>query len=149
LARSAGAPDVVWNQHHNGCFRSVDGGRTWTEITERPPSVFGFAVVAHPTDGNTAWFVPAVKDELRVPVAGDLVISRTTDGGASFEVFGDGLPSRHAYDLIYRHALDIDTSGDMLAMGSTTGSLWCSGYGGEKWSMVSPHLPPIYFVRFV
>jgi hypothetical protein len=82
-------------------------------------------------------------------VAGDLVISRTTDGGASFEVFGDGLPSRHAYDLIYRHALDIDPSGDMLAMGSTTGSLWCSGYGGEKWSMVSPHLPPIYFVRFV
>jgi hypothetical protein len=149
LARSAGAPDVVWNQHHNGCFRSVDGGRTWTEITERPPSVFGFAVVAHPTDGNTAWFVPAVKDELRVPVAGDLVISRTTDGGASFEVFGDGLPSRHAYDLIYRHALDIDPSGDMLAMGSTTGSLWCSGYGGEKWSMVSAHLPPIYFVRFV
>ena len=48
LARCAGAPDVVWNQHHNGCFRSIDGGRNWTEITERPPSVFGFGVAAHP-----------------------------------------------------------------------------------------------------
>ena len=108
LARCAAHPDVVWNQHHNGCFRSVDAGRTWTEITDRAPSVFGFAVAAHPTDPDVAWFVPAVKDELRVPVDGRFVVSRTTDGGASFDVFGDGLPDQHAYDLVYRHGLDVD-----------------------------------------
>jgi hypothetical protein len=149
LARCAAHPDVVWNQHHNGVFRSVDGGSTWTEIEERPPSRFGFAVAAHPTDPNTAWFVPAVKDETRVPVDGRMVVSRTTDGGKSFDVFGDGLPAEHAYDLVYRHAFEVDSSGDRLVMGSTTGSLWSSASAGEHWGTVNANLPPIYFTRFV
>lgn len=149
VARCAAHPDVVWNQHHNGCFTSVDGGRTWSEITDRPPSVFGFAVAAHPTDPGTAWFVPLVKDELRVPVDGRLVVSRTTDRGATFQTFGAGLPDRHAYDVVYRHAFDVDTTGDVLAMASTTGSLWCSHSAGERWELVEGHLPPVYFTRFV
>jgi hypothetical protein len=149
VARCAAQPDVVWNQHHNGVFRSVDGGSNWTEITERPPSLFGFAVAAHPTDPQTAWFVPAVKDETRVPVDGKLVVSRTTDGGASFQVFGEGLPAQHAYDLVYRHAFEVDPSGVHLVMGSTTGSLWSSSSAGERWDTVSHHLPPIYFTRFI
>ncbi len=149
LARCAGHPDVVWNQHHNGCFRSTDGGATWSEITERPPSVFGFAVAAHPSDPNTAWFVPAVKDEMRVPVDGALVVTRTTDGGKSFDSFGEGLPADHAYDLIYRHGFDVDPTGEHLLMGSTTGSLWASGNAGETWTTVAPNLPPIYFARFI
>ncbi len=149
LARCAAAPDAVWNQHHNGCFRSTDGGRTWTEIHDRPPAVFGFAVVAHPTDPETAWFVPAIKDELRIPVDGRLVVSRTTDGGRSFEVLGDGLPAAHAYDLVYRHALDVDHTGEVLAMASTTGSLWISENAGEQWTTVSTNLPPVYFTRFM
>jgi len=149
LARCAAHPDIVWNQHHNGCFRSVDGGRTWTEITTRPPSVFGFAVAAHPTDPDTAWFVPAVKDEMRVPVDGKLVVSRTTDGGQSFDVLGDGLPDHHAYDLVYRHALDVHPTGDRLVMGSTTGSLWRTDDAGDHWHTVSANLPPVHFTRFV
>ena len=148
VARCAAAPDVVWNQHHNGVFRSVDGGRNWNEITERPPAVFGFAVVAHPTNPDVAWFVPAVKDEMRVPVGGRLVVSRTRDGGKSFEVLGNGLPDEQAYDLVYRHALDVDATGEVLAMGSTTGSLWISEDGGDHWATVATHLPPIHFTRF-
>jgi hypothetical protein len=147
LARCAADPDVVWNQHHNGCFRSVDGGRSWTEIERREPSVFGFAVAAHPSDPSTAWFVPAVKDELRVPVDGQLAVSRTTDGGASFDVLTNGLPGPHAYDLVYRHALDVDVSGEHLLMGSTTGSLWSSGNGGDRWELVTANLPPVNVVR--
>ena len=149
VSRCAAVPDVVWNQHHNGCFRSVDGGRNWTEITERPPAVFGFAVAAHPTDPQTAWFAPAIKDEMRIPVDGKLVVSRTNDGGKSFQVFGAGLPAEHAYDLIYRHSLEVDASGEVLAMGSTTGSLWVSEDAGEHWAAVAPNLPPIHFTRFV
>jgi hypothetical protein len=148
LARCGAHPDVVWNQHHNGCFRSADGGRTWTEIVERAPSVFGFAVAAHPTDAGTAWFVPAVKDECRVPVGGVMAVSRTTDGGATFEVLTAGLPAPHAYDLVYRHALDVDATGERLLMGSTTGSLWATGNGGDRWELVSSTLPPINVVRF-
>ncbi|MGE0253552.1 MAG: WD40/YVTN/BNR-like repeat-containing protein [Alphaproteobacteria bacterium] len=148
LAHCIAAPDVVWCQHHNGIFRSTDGGATFTEIEDVAPSVFGFAVAAHPRDPQTAWFVPAVKDECRVPVDGRFVVTRTTDAGASFATLGTGLPATGSYDLVYRHALDVDATGNGLALGSTTGNLWTSGDGGETWTLVSAHLPPIAQVAF-
>jgi len=147
LVQCPGAPANWWVQHHNGVFRSTDGARSWQEI-EVPPSSFGFAVAVHPRDGNTAWFVPGINDERRIPVDGKVVVTRTRDGGRSFEVLRDGLPQRHAYDLTYRHCLDIDGSGDRLAFGTTTGSLWVTEDQGESWKAVSEHLPPVYCVRF-
>ncbi len=148
LARCAAAPEVLWAQHHNGVFRTVDGGRRWTEVTAIRPACFGFAVAAHPRDPDTAWFVPGVKDECRVPVGAALAVARTRDGGRTFEVLREGLPQVHAYDLVYRHALDVDGEGTGLAMGSTTGNLWASDDGGARWSLRSAHLPPIYQVAF-
>lgn len=142
------APDVMWVQHHNGIFRSVDGAATWQEIVGVEPSAFGFAVAAHPSDPGTAWFVPAVKDEVRYPAGGQVVVTRTRDGGRTFDVLRHGLPQEHAYDLVYRHALDVDSSGAVLAFGSTTGSLWVSEDAGDSWGQVSAHLPPIYAVQF-
>ncbi len=147
LVQCAHAPDHLWVQHHNGVFRSVDGGRQWHEVADVPPSVFGFAVAVHPRDPATAWFVPALKDECRVPVDGRLVVARTRDGGASFELLRDGLPS-HAYDLVYRHGLAVDDSGDRLAFGSTTGGLWTSPDQGERWQASQTRLPPVHAVAF-
>ena len=45
-------------------------------------------------------------------------------------------------------ALDIDESGEVLAFGSTTGSLWVTENGGDSWQTVSSNLPPIHSVRF-
>lgn len=148
LAQSPTAPDVIWAQHHNGVFRTTDAGARWQEVTAIRPSRFGFAVAVHPRDPDTAWFVPGVKDECRVPVDGRLAVARTRDGGRSFEVLRAGLPQEHAYDLVYRHGLDVDASGARLAMGSTTGNLWISEDGGDGWRLVSAHLPPIYQVAF-
>jgi photosystem II stability/assembly factor-like uncharacterized protein len=148
LVQCPAAPDHCWVQHHNGVFRSTDGARHWSEITERPPSVFGFAVAVHPQDPLTAWFAPAVKDELRVPVDGRLVVSRTRDGGKSFEVLTKGLPPAPGYDLVYRHGMDVAGDGRCLAMASTTGNLWISEDQGDSWQALSLHLPPIACVRF-
>jgi len=142
------APDTVWMQHHNGIFLSRDSGRTCTEITEVDPSVFGFAVVVHPEDPDCAWFIPGIKDQWRYPVDGKLVVTRTRDGGKSFKKLKKGLPQKHAYDLIYRHGLDIDSAGDSLAFGSTTGNLFVSDDQGDHWECVSSTLPPIYCVRY-
>jgi len=149
LAVCRADPNYQWVQHHNGIFHSTDGGNNWTEIPNTEPSGFGFAVAAHPQDPAIAWFVPAVKDEVRVPVDGRLVVTQTTDGGSTFRQLTDGLPDRHAYDIVFRHALDVDATGTRLAMGSSTGSLWISENGGASWQTVSNHLPPIYAVRFV
>jgi hypothetical protein len=148
LVACPAAPDTLWTQHHCGIWKSTDTGHTWQTVTADAPSRFGFAVVVHPQDPDTAWFVPAVRDECRIPVDGKFVALRTGDGGASFDVLDRGLPSGPAWDLVYRHALDIDPSGSQLAMGSTTGGFWVSDNGGDDWQLVSAHLPPIAAVRF-
>jgi hypothetical protein len=149
LVQCKARPQCLWVQHHNGIFRSTDGAESWQEIETARPSSFGFAVAVHPRDPDVAWFVPGVKDEERIPPEGKLVVTRTRNGGKSFDILRDGLPQEHAYDLTYRHGMDIDDSGDRLAFGSTTGSLWVTENQGDSWQCVSEHLPPIYCVRFV
>jgi hypothetical protein len=112
------------------------------------PSAFGFAVAVHPDEPDTAWFVPGIKDEKRYPVDARLVVTRTRDGGRSFDVLTDGLPQRHAYDVVWRHALSIDETGDRLAFGSTTGGLWLTEDQGDHWQEISHTLPPVHAVRF-
>ncbi|MCK9918987.1 hypothetical protein MXD81_58665 [Microbacteriaceae bacterium K1510] len=146
VMRCAAAPDTMWMQHHCGIFRSADTGKTWTQL-KPPGDDFGFAVAAHPQDANTAWFVPGMKDELRMPRAGALAVTRTRDGGKTWESLREGLPQKDAFDLIYRHGLDVDPTGRQLVMGSTTGGLWTSEDAGEHWTLINAHLPPVYAVR--
>ena len=146
IVRCAAQPDVLWCQHHGGIWRSVDNAASWHEV-KAPLSSFGFAVAVHPQDGKTAWFVPAVKDETRVPVDGALVVNRTRDGGQSFETLRTGLPQASCYDLVYRHGLCVANDGQTLLMGSTTGHLWASADAGEQWQPVALNLPPIYALR--
>ncbi len=148
LVRCLAHPDHLWAQHHNGVFRSTDGAASWQEVTDIAPSTFGFAAAVHPHDPATAWLVPAVKDERRIPVDGKVVVTRTRDGGATWEALRRGLPQEHAYDLTYRHGLDVDGRGESLAFGTTTGSVWVSDDQGDSWQNVSTHLPPVYAVRF-
>ncbi len=142
------APDTIWMQHHNGIFVTTDGAATWRMLETADPSSFGFPVATHPQDPLTAWFVPGVKDEMRVPCGAALCVMRTRDGGRSFQSLRKGLPQDHAYHVVYRHALDVSADGRTLAFGSTTGSLWLSADGGESWERLSADLPPVYCVRF-
>jgi photosystem II stability/assembly factor-like uncharacterized protein len=147
MVQCAAQPEVLWAQNHFGIYRSSDGGAQWTRIKPPQPTDFGFAVAVHPRDANTAWFVPAHSDQQRIPVDGRMVVTRTRDGGASFETLGEGLPARDAYHLVYRHALDVGADGGTLAMASTTGGLWVSEDGGAAWTCVSRDLPPVSVVR--
>jgi hypothetical protein len=148
LAQCPANPEAMWVQHHNGMFVSRDGGREWHELTGVKPAVFGFAVAVHPRDAKRAWFVPAKKDECRVPVDGKVVVNRTSDGGKTFETLTKGLPQEHAYDLVYRHALAVDATGERLVMGSTTGGVWTSEDGGDSWRRLPASLPPVWSARF-
>ncbi|HSN31504.1 MAG TPA: exo-alpha-sialidase [Ideonella sp.] len=148
IARCAGEPEVLWCQHHGGIWRSQNDAASWQRVEGVPVSDFGFAVAAHPADGRTAWFVPAIADQCRVPRDGALVVNRTCDGGTSFETLREGLPQDGCYDLVYRHGLAAADDGRSLLMGSTTGGLWASHDGGDAWRSVSQTLPPIYAVCF-
>lgn len=150
IVQCAAAPEVFWCQHHCGIWHSTNGGALWQQVGSGQPGMsdFGFAVAVHPHEPTTAWFVPAAADQQRIPVDAALSVTRTRDGGKSFEVLRDGLPQRHCYDLVYRHGLAVSDDGRVLLMGSTTGGLWVSENGGDAWQEISTTLPPIYAVRF-
>ena len=80
---------------------------------------------------------------------GRVVVTRTTDGGRTFTALTRGLPQHDAYDLVYRHGLDVAADGGTLAMGSTTGHVWIGRDGGEQWQPLDASLPPIAAVRWV
>jgi len=148
LVQCKNAPEHFWIQHHCGIFKSSDGCASWQEVKTQPSS-FGFAVAVHPDNPDHAWFIPAIKDEKRYPVDGKFLVNKTTDGGKTFTQQIDGLPQQESYDLVYRHALGIDRSGEVLAMGSTTGNLWITENGGEQWTELSSNLPPVYALTFI
>ncbi len=148
LVQCGAAPDTLWIQHHNGIFKSTDGGLTWAEIVDNPVSTFGFGVAVHPADPETAWFVPGISDQKRIPADGRFVVTRTRDGGQTFDVLSEGLPAK-AWDLVYRHGLALDKTGNRLAIGSTTGSVWVSENQGDRWTLAASHLPPVYCVSFI
>lgn len=148
LVQCAAQPDMLWVQHHCGIYRSTNGGKEWLAIAAPAPSGFGFAVACDPHNPQRAWFVPAQADACRIPVDGRMVVTRTDDGGASFQVFSDGLPQRQAYHLVYRHGLDVTRDGQTLALASTTGGLWLSADAGLGWQCLSHDLPPVAAVRF-
>ena len=148
VVRCDGSPDALWCQHHNGMWRSANGGKRWDEIKGAPLSSFGFAVAAHPSDPDTAWFAPAEADQRRIPVGAALAVTRTKDGGKSFTVLRAGLPQEHCYDLVYRHGLTVADDGRTLLMASTSGGVWLSGNAGDSWQTVSTTMPPVYAACF-
>jgi hypothetical protein len=147
VTQCAGEPDCLWQQNHSGIFSSTDGARTWRRVSRPEMAVhFGFAVAVDERDGRTAWVVPATADDQRMAVSGGLFVARTRNGGESWETFREGLPQKHAYDVVYRHALDV--RGERVCFGSTTGNVYVSEDRGESWRCVGNNLPPIHSVRF-
>ena len=133
VARCAAAPDVMWMQHHAGIYRSADAGAHWTR-SSLPCDDFGFAVVAHPRDAQTAWFVPAIKDEIRMPrdgaLCGDAAPTMAARPGRSCaKACRSATPTISSIGM----ALMSTPPAVRLAMGSTTGALWTSDDGGEGW----------------
>jgi photosystem II stability/assembly factor-like uncharacterized protein len=140
-------PDHLWQQNHCGVFHSNDGAATWRKVCAPDVGVhFGFPIAVDEHDGRTAWVVPGVADQQRTAIGGGLFVARTEDGGATWTQLRKGLPQEHAYDVIYRHALD--QRGGRLAFGTTSGNLYVSEDRGDTWQTVANNLPPIYSVRF-
>lgn len=142
-----GQPDHLWQQNHCGVFYSSDGAKTWKKVSQLDVAVhFGFPIAADANDGRCAWVVPARADSERMSIGGGLFVARTHDGGESWQTLRKGLPQQHAYDIVYRHALD--AAGDCVCFGSTTGNVYLSEDRGDSWQCLGNHFPPVYSVRF-
>jgi len=147
LVSAPSNPDVLWQQNHCGIFRSTDGAKSWSDISEPDgPARFGFALTVAEDNPAQAWVAPAHSDGNRTAINGALIISRTDDGGKTWKHFRKGLPQEGCFDIVYRHALA--SSGEAVAFGTTTGNLFFSADRGESWQTINNYLPMIYSVQF-
>lgn len=147
LLASPSNPDVLWQQNHCGIFRSIDAGLNWTDISDpEGPANFGFTIAVSETSEDRAWVVPSVSDEIRVAVDESLCVCRTDDGGKTWKTIRKGLPQEACFDLVYRHALDVN--GSWVCFGTTTGNLFISANDGDSWQCLNHHLAMIYDVHF-
>jgi len=120
----------------------------WKPIAAPRPSGFGFAVACDPADPLRAWFVPAQGRHGAVSGGRRDVCHPHRRWRLDVPAARRRLPQQHAYQLVYRHALDVDGSGTTLALASTTGSLWVSSDAGLRWQSVSHDLPLVAALRF-
>jgi hypothetical protein len=148
LVQCQGEPDVLWQQNHCGIFRSSDGGRNWQDVSDAGnDAFFGFAIAVDPSEGQTAWVVPAESDMVRSAVNRRLCVCRTEDGGQSWQTFTAGLPQEDCFDFAFRHCLVYRDN--ELVFGTACGSLYLSQDRGENWRAINNHLPPIYCVAVI
>ena len=139
-----------------GVFKSVDGAGTWTSVGLRDRNVFKLAIdPVHPdtvyaatsrglsrtTNGGTSWrglgqkaaFVHSMaidpQDRRRIFVGTTAgTVSRSTDGGETWEPAGTGLPPFTVF------ALAIDpTTGEVFASPEGRG-VWRTTNGGDSWT---------------
>jgi hypothetical protein len=135
-------PDVLWQQNHCGIFRTINGGQTWVNVSDKTgePS-YGFALAIDPVNPEVAWVIPAESDESRIPKNLKLEVYKTIDGGENWVSCSVGLPYQNAFDLVLRHGFI--NHENILAFGTTNGNLYTSLNGGNAWSTVSQNLAPV------
>ncbi len=140
-------PAVMWQQNHCGIFVSQDAAKSWSDVTQKGgPANFGFTIAVAEDDPNKAWVIPGISDEIRTAVGNSLCVCRTDDGGKTWKDFRAGLPQESCYDIVYRHALDVDKN--QLCFGTTCGNVFLSEDSGESWICLNHFLPMVYSVLF-
>jgi photosystem II stability/assembly factor-like uncharacterized protein len=150
LVMASGMPDRLYQQNHCGTYRSDDAGRAWTSLEGNGlPSTFGFPMVVHPRDPDTAYTIPLNgADQGRYVPGAALAVWMTRDAGASWTALRDGLPQEDAYVGVLRGAMAVDNADPFgIYFGTGTGQLFASADEGRSWRRIADLLPPISSVE--
>jgi photosystem II stability/assembly factor-like uncharacterized protein len=148
VAAHPARPDVLFMQKHWDVMRSDDGGRQWSEISGNLPTDFGFVVDVHPHEPETIYVVPITSDTQHYPPEGKLRVYRSRTGGGEWEALTDGLPQRDCYVNVLRDAMAVDRLEPAgIYFGTTGGQVYASPDGGDHWTAIASHLPPVLSVE--
>jgi photosystem II stability/assembly factor-like uncharacterized protein len=140
-------PDAMYVTTGIGMYATRDGGKTWEQWTDQSHPIGGYPdlLVHHPRrpelmfvasaeHGPGAWY--------RDHYAGSR-ISRSTDGGRTWEPVRHGFPERPLRTAFEAMCLE-DWGESFSLLGATaTGEVWASDDGGQQWREVLTGLAPI------
>lgn len=145
VARHPAGP--LFLQNHGGLYRSDDEGDSWQDIAHGVPSDFGFPMVVHPHEPETAYIVP-LEGEMRAMPDGKARVYRTRNGGGSWEALSRGLSQKGAYETVLRDAMGADSLNPAgIYFGTRSGKVFGSPNDGGSWQLIVEGLPAITCVR--
>ena len=140
-------PKCIMVTGGDGIYATLDSGATWEHRTDAADDLIGGypdQLVFDPKDPETMFIAGAhhQPDEwMRSSFAGAR-ISRSRDGGRTWEVLGGGLPERLRANV---EAMALERAGDALSLfaATTEGEVWASEDGGDSWSSIAAGMAPI------
>lgn len=140
LSRANG---LMYQQNHDGVYKSFDNGREWIDISEGLPTRFGF-VIGDTADGNI-YVVPQNdwEEPHGVRYTGQLAVYRLPGGEGAWERLTTGLPEV-ANMTLYREGMATDwlTPGGIY-FGTSDGVIFASTDGGDTWHSITNDLPSV------
>ena len=139
--------DALYQQNHCGVYRASFGDSSWTDISEKLPSRFGFAMAVPAAEEQTVFTIPIHSAAERYVPGGHLRVARSRDAGQNWELLDKGLPQENAYVLVLREAMTADACDPAgVYFGTSGGSVFYTRDAGDSWEVLAHDLPPVYSV---
>ena len=139
-------PRFLYAVTGRGLYVSPDAGANWEQWTRREDEIGGYpdGFVFRPSDPKLI-FMTAAHDApgtWRTTHFAGARISRSTDGGRSWEILRNGLPDRLQASI---EAFCLEEAGNASSIfaATTSGEVFCSADLGEHWKKIIDDLPPI------
>ena len=139
-------PKFLYGVTGRGLYVSPDAGATWNQWTHREDEIGGYpdGFVFRPSDANLILMTAAhdAPGTWRTTHFAGARISRSKDGGRTWEILHNGLPDRLQASI---EAFCLEEAGDSTAVfaATTSGEIFCSSDMGDSWEKVITGLPPI------
>lgn len=129
-----------------GLYVTSDGGDTFAPWISRPSEIANYpdGLVLHPENPDLmflsgAQYGPGMWPKTHYAGAR---ISRSRDGGASWEILRNGLPHR-LQASVEALCLEASPEGTSVFAATTAGDVYCSDDGGDHWARIIGGLAPV------
>ncbi len=148
IAMHRSRPNTLFMQKHWDVMRTDNAGDLWTEVSGNLPSDFGFVIDVHTHEPETIYVVPIKSDSEHYPPDGKLRVYRSRSGGNEWEALTKGLPQKDCYVNVLRDAMSVDSLDPCgVYFGTSGGQVYGSPDGGDNWTAIVSHLPPVVSVE--
>ncbi len=139
-------PKFLYGVTGRGLYVSSDAGATWQQWTRREDEIGGYpdGFVFRPSDAKVILMTAAhdAPGTWRTTHFAGARISRSKDGGRTWEILRNGLPDRLQASI---EAFCLEETDDSTAVfaATTSGDIFCSNDLGDSWQKIISGLPPI------